>query len=203
MPKKSVSLPWSGSVIAQQPRTSGPPKRSISSGFCEIFASIPGKPSTPKLIASPESPQPCSSAMMQRSRACCTGVSPCSAARSGSVTSSRPSAWCFSKTSHRTESLAITSAGSASASSFSPAGRITSAANLWTVSWIARSSSDIPISISIIAISALLLSGQANIIAPFPRPQLRGAAPAFSNSVRLRLTAHTARPACDRHPSRQ
>ena len=51
-------LPWSGSVPAQQPMQSSELKRSITSGFPDIWAIIRGNPATPKLIAIPESPHP-------------------------------------------------------------------------------------------------------------------------------------------------
>ena len=66
--KVMKSLPWLGSVPPQQPISSGEPKRSMSSGRPENSASMRGKVATPKLMASPASPQPNSSAMMYRSR---------------------------------------------------------------------------------------------------------------------------------------
>jgi hypothetical protein len=122
----SVSLPWSGSVTAQHPMSfeSGRLNRSISSGRPDMSANILWKLATPRLMARPESPQPSSSLMMQRTRARSRGET--SAASRASSSSSR----FFSNTFHRTESGAITSAGSASRSSSAPAGTITSSANL-------------------------------------------------------------------------
>ncbi len=135
-----VSLPWSGSVIAQQPmsRESGAQKRSTSAGRPESRANILWKFETPRLIARPESPQPISSAIMARRRAFSTGPRP----ESSSSNRSRPSSRWRSKTGHSGESLAITSAGSASLSRACPAGRITSLANLCTVSRSSRSVSE-------------------------------------------------------------
>src|SRR5450759_2835000 len=147
------SLPWSGSVIGQQPIEPGAPKRSMSALSPVMFAMVRGKDDTPRLMARPASPQPRISPTMHCNRACRAGLRSEPAAQSVWSSSSSSERY-LSKTVQRGEPSAMTSSGE-SRSSCCQMGRITSTAKRCTVSQTSRSSTVRYTSISAIFMASL------------------------------------------------